>query len=251
MAVFVAASDETSGGNVFSTYHYSGWVMSEDDWSRFFTPAWQEWVLNGPPKIPYLHMTEMRSKAWREKWGITARDADIRLDNAALVIDQMGSLFPIDVSIDGSIFRPLYEPHKLTTTSGAVKEFQPDFFAFLPYVYTVLGRVHARNPEAEKIDFLVENNGEITKHIHEFYRTMPEALAYIKANHLIPLLGELLPAGKDRVPLQAADYLCWHARRARAQTLTDRRDLRRWGTISDRKGLSIPIPTDIMISGGF
>jgi hypothetical protein len=71
MAVFTAASDETSGGNPLSVYHYSGWVMPEPDWSHFFTPAWQERVLDGPPNIPYLHMTEICSKAWREQNGIS------------------------------------------------------------------------------------------------------------------------------------------------------------------------------------
>ena len=90
MAVFIAASDETSGGNAFSVYHYSGWVMSEADWSQYFTPAWNERVLAGPPEIPYLHVTDMRSKAWRGKWGITETMADERMDEAALVIAQMG-----------------------------------------------------------------------------------------------------------------------------------------------------------------
>jgi len=247
MAVFVAASDETSGANAFSVYHYCGWVMPEPDWSQFFAPAWQERVLDGPPKIPYLHMTEMRSKAWRKQWGITEEDADERLDEAAIVIDQMGSLFPLDVSIDADIFRPLYKPHKFQAATGAVRNYEPDFLAFVSYVYAVLSKIHVKNPEAEKVDFLVESNSEITKHMYEFYKNMPNALAHVKASHLIPLLGEFLPAGKDRVPLQAADYLCWHTRRAQEGTLKDVRDLRRWNTISARPGFTLEIPRKVLL----
>ena len=60
MAIFLAASDETKGANAFASYHYAGWIATEPDWSQFFTTAWQERVLDGPPKIPYMHMTEMR-----------------------------------------------------------------------------------------------------------------------------------------------------------------------------------------------
>jgi len=38
--------------------------------------------------------------------------------------------------------------------------------------------------------------------------------------HLVPLLGDLITAGKkERAPLQAADVLLWHLRRAEAAML--------------------------------
>jgi len=246
MAVFLAASDETSGGNAFSMYHYSGWIAPEPDWSFYFTPAWQERVLDGPPKLPYLHMTDIRSKAWRQQWGISEAQADERLDEAARVIDQTGSLYPLMLTIDSSVFKPLYKNLKMIGASGGRKEFQPDFLAFVAYVWAVLAYVHAKHPNAEKVDFLVENNSEITKEIHNFYESMPNALNHIKAPELIPLLGEFLPGGKDRVPLQAADYLCWHARRADANTLDDVRDAARFGTIASRKGFRLVVPTSVL-----
>lgn len=246
MAVFLAASDETSGGNAFSMYHYAGWIAPEPDWSFYFRPAWQERVLDGPPNIPYLHMTEMRSQLWREKWRITETEVDERLDEAARVIDTMGSLYPLMITIDGSVFTPLYKEHKMIGVSGRQKDFQPDFLAFVAYVYAVLGYVHAKHPNAEKVDFLVENNSEITKEIHQLYKNMPIALNHVRAPELIPLLGEFLPAGKDRVPLQAADYLCWHSRRADSNTLDDLRDARRFGTIASRKGFRLIVPKSVL-----
>lgn len=246
MAVFIAASDETSGGNHLSGFHYSGWVMPESDWSNFFVPAWQERILDGPPKIPYLHMTDMRSKAWREKWNLSQSDADMRLDEAAILIKQMGSMYPLNVSLNGAIFQDVLKAHKWTSESGAAKKYQPDSLAFNVYAFAVLCKVKAKNPEAEKVDFMVENNSEVTKHIYEFHKVMPNGLRHIGREDLIPLLGELLPVGKDRVPAQAADYLCWHSRRAREETLTDERDLRRFNTIAQRHGFSLPMKDELL-----
>jgi hypothetical protein len=246
MAVFLAASDESSGANAFGMYHYAGWIAPLPDWSLYFTPAWQERVLDGPPKIPYLHMTEMRSKAWRQQWGITETNMDERLDEAARVINEMGCLYPLKVTIDASIFRQLYKPHKMVAESGGKKDMEPDFLAFCSYVLAVLSQVQFKHPEVEKVDFLVENNSEITKHIYELYKSLPASLNGIGKSELVPLVGEFIPGGKERVPLQAADYLCWHSQRAEAQMLSDIRDLRRWNTIAHRKGFNLPLPTSVL-----
>lgn len=75
---------------------------------------------------------------------------------------------------------------------------------------------------------------------------MPVGLDHIKRPELIPLLGEFIPAGKDRVPLQAADYLCWHSQRHDANMLDDERDARRWNTIAQRKGFNLPLAADLL-----
>lgn len=243
MAVFVAASDETNGGK--SLYHYAGWVMPETDWYQFFTPAWQQRVLDGPPKIPYLHMTEMRSRAWREKYGITELNMDDRLDEAAIVIDHMGSLYPLKITIDTSVFSPMFKDFKMQSDSGGNKKYQPDFFAFTAYAFAVLLHLHYHYPEAEKIDFLVENNSDITKYIHQLYKSLPAACTHVGRPELVSVMGEFLPAGKERIPVQAADYLCWHSQRKEAGTL-DERDMRRWNTIASRKGFDYTVPTEVL-----
>ena len=245
MAVFLAASDETSGANAFALYHYAGWIAPVPDWWHYFTPVWYERVLEGPPRIPFLHMTDIRSRAWREKWKLSQLDADDRLDDAALVIDQLGSLYPLKLTIDASIFRPLYKSHKMIAESGKVVAYEPDFFAFMTYAFTVLLYVKEKCPDAERVDFLVENNSEITKHIYHLYKALPESLKLIGKPELVPLVGDFIPAGKDRVPLQAADYLCWHSQRAEAGTL-DEKDARRWHTISMRSGFDYLVPTDLL-----
>ena len=86
MAVFVSGLDETAGKTHRDTFLLAGFVAPEHDWSRFFAPAWQERVLDGPPAIPYLHMTEIRSPKWREKYGLSKLEADDRIDTAIALI---------------------------------------------------------------------------------------------------------------------------------------------------------------------
>jgi hypothetical protein len=246
MAVFLAASDETSGANAFGLYHYAGWLAPEPDWYRFFAPAWQERVLDGPPTIPYLHMTQMRGWRWRAQVGISDANMNDRLDEAARVIDTLGSLYPFKITIDAGVFRPLYKPHKMLVGSGGQKDHQPDFLAFTSYAYAVLLYVHTHYPDTEKVDFLVENNSEITKHVHELFGSLPDSLNYIGQPELVPLIGGFSAAGKEHAPLQAADYLCWHIQRANLQKLDDR-DYRRWNTIwTLRERFDFDVPTDIL-----
>ena len=228
MAVFVAASDESTGKNHLSPFHYIGWIASEPDWYNFFAPAWQSRVLDGPPPIPYLHVTEMRSRSWREKHGLTELKADDRMYEAASVIEAMGSLMPFKVTIDCSVFRPLFREHKLRLDTGGTRNLEPDFLAFTAYAYAVLLDLRSNFSDVERVDFLVENKSDVTKHIHGFYKSLPASLIQMGKPELASLLGEFIPAGKDRVPLQAADFLAWHIQRAEHKTLESADRKRLW-----------------------
>lgn len=245
MAVFVSASDEGSGANHLCPFEVTGWIAPEEDWSRFFAPAWQSRVLDGPPKIPYLHVTEIRSKSWRAQYGLTQSQADDRLDEAANVIGTMGSLYPVRIVLDGGLFRRTFATHKLLATTGGVKRYEPDYYAFMTYAYAVLCRVKIKHPEAEKVDFVVEYKAGITEHLRGFYESLPNALRHIKRPDLIPLLGEFIPGSKERVPLQAADFLCWHTQRADADRLTFE-DWRRWQPMAHKKGFSFSVTEDLL-----
>jgi hypothetical protein len=112
-------------------------------------------------------------------------------------------------------------------------------------VYAVLCRVKIKHPEAGQVDFIVENKAEITKHLSGFYDSMPNALRHVGREDLIPLLGKFIPGSKERVPLQAADFLCWHAQRADADTLT-LEDRRRWHPMAQKKGFSFTVAKDLL-----
>jgi hypothetical protein len=245
MTVFLAASDESSGATSSSDFQYAGWLAPEQDWSRFFIPAWQERVLDTRPKIPYVHVTEMRSRAWREKYGISCLDAEQRLDEAAKIIATMGSLYPLKVKIGGSLFRELFQKTHFAVASGARKRYEPDYNAFLTYAYAVLCRVRVKFPDAERVDFLVEQKSGVTKHTQEFFDTLPASLRHIGRSDLIPLLGTFTPGSKETIPLQAADFLCWHSQRADTGTL-EQNDILRWNPMARKKGLSFDVPDQLM-----
>jgi hypothetical protein len=238
MAVFVSGSDETAGKTKRDTFLFAGWVAPEEDWSRFFAPAWQERVLDGPPKIPYLHMTEMRSAKWRDKYGISKLDADDRIDEAITLIDTMPTLYPVGMRVDAGHLRDRFVTTKvkMSATTKPIA-YEPDFTCFLAYVWVVLNYVDRHYEDAEKVDFVVEQNGVITKYIQDFHSTIPQALTALGSPALARLVGELIPGGKDRVPLQAADVLCWHTARARHPETMDLADKRRYFRISRLKGI--------------
>jgi len=242
MAVFVAASDETAGADHRSRFLYSGFLAPEKDWSGAFAEQWDKRVLEGPPRIPYLHMTDIRDKDWCEEYGLTRKQADHRVREAFGVISEVPSLTPIGSSLNAGHLLDTFTK-KVKLESGALKKFAPDYLAFASYVYLVLLFCHARRPEAEKVDFIVEKNGEITDHIQQFYRDVPRSLTNLNLPHLVPMLGELIPAGKDCVPLQAADVLCWYTQRFGNKALDDK-NVRRYKVIGKRKGARWTIKDD-------
>lgn len=235
MAVFFSASDENSGKTHRDTFFFGGFVAPEEDWSRYFVPAWQERVLDGPPAIPYLHMTEIRSEQWRVQYGLSRTAADKRIDDAFAVIGSMGSLYPVGIYVDGGHVLDKFSTTKVVAPTGGAKAFEPDYLCYLAYAYSVLLYVETSHPEAERVDFIVETKGQVTKLVQEFHSTLAEGLKALGRTGIGNLVGRLVPGSKDMVSLQAADVLCWHTARYMARTM-DADDERRYSTIAHRKG---------------
>ena len=239
MAVFIAASDETLGGSHRSPFRRCGFLAPANDW-ELFAERWDDRVLAGPPRLPHLHMTEIRRPEWRGEYGLTESEAERRVDEAFAVISLTPSLTPVGTGLNsGFIYDTITKPVMLQ--SGAKKKFIPEYVAFPAYVYMVLYFCHLRRPDAEKVDFLVERNGEITDHLKEFYMGIPHSLEYIGLPQLIPLMGEIIPGDKDHVPLQAADVLCWYTRRYNDGNL-DAKGLMRYSDIANRIGPRFDLP---------
>lgn len=243
MAVFLSSSDETLGGSHRSPFRRCGFLAPVNDW-ELFAEQWDTRVLAGPPRIPHLHMTDIRSPGWRGEHGLTESEAERRVDEAFAVISLMPSLTPVGTGLNSGF---MYDTitKKVMLSSGAAKKFIPEYLAFPAYVYMVLYFCHLQRPDAERVDFLVEKNGEITDHLKEFYAGIPISLEYIGLPQLIPLMGDIIPAGKDRVPLQAADVLCWHTRRHNEGTL-DAKGLMRYENIAHRIGPRFEMPNSYL-----
>ena len=231
--VVISASDESSGATHRSPFLYAGFLAPEKDWSNF-AQEWDDKVLSGSPRIPYLHMTEIRSRKWREQYNLSETEAERRVHAAFSVIAATPSLIPAGNDLDAGQLLDTFTD-KVTLTSGANKKFAPEYLAFPGYAYMVLMYCHYFVPEAEKVDFIVERKGQITDHIKEFYEGLPITLRLLGLSHLIPLMGDIIPGGKDRVPLQAADVLCWYTQRYSQGTL-DEDGMKQYEIIAKRKG---------------
>lgn len=241
MAVFVAASDESAGGSERSTFWHGGWVAPEKDWSDYFAPAWQERVLDAHPKIPYLHMTELRDSEWQREHGLTWLQAQDKLDEAINVIDTMGSLYPLTVNTNAGAFLDAHGKKKvMQRADGKGTRFLVDHFSFHAYMFAVLKYISIKHPDAEKVDFVIERKEGVFDKLEHFYESYAEGLTIVGESELIKYMGELIPAGKDRIPVQAADVLCWHASRLAVGNLAGD-DYRRTRKMLKRLGNNIEL----------
>jgi hypothetical protein len=234
VAVFVAASDETAGATHRDPFMRCGFLAPLDDWI-LLTEQWDKRVLAGPPRIPYLHMTDIRSATFRTKYNFTESEADRRVDEAFMVIADWRSLTPIGMTVNSDHMYDTYT-EKLQLTSGAKKRFVPDYLAFTSYAYAAILFCERHRPNAEKVDFIVEKNGDLTNHIKEFYAGMAIACEANGHPEMIQMLGDLIPAGKERVPVQAADLLCWHTQRYEKGAL-DAKGIEQYADIARRIGV--------------
>jgi hypothetical protein len=232
MAVFVAASDESFANNkAAGAYIYGGFVAPAAVWSDF-AAAWDERVLAGPPRIPYLHMTDIRSREWRETYDLSITDAERRVDEAFRIFKSTGRLHPItsQVSLEA------HKKHLSSLTIGPTDPVEPDYMCFIWYAQIVIDWVSAYYPEADKIDFVVEQGDKaILRSITEFHGILRGSLEQDGRKAHADLVGDLIPGGKDRVPLQAADVMCWHERR-RCAGMLSRSDHLRYDVLTRMKG---------------
>jgi hypothetical protein len=107
VAVFVAFSDESEVDQPHGEFFLGGYVAKEDEWP-WVRRAWQERVLDGPPKIPYLHMREIRDEQWRNKYHISFNDAEERVSEAARIMDSFGNMAVIASTIKRSDLRDVF-----------------------------------------------------------------------------------------------------------------------------------------------
>jgi hypothetical protein len=217
MAVFTAFSDECGAGAPpgeipQGAYIIGGFVAAKSVWGNF-AQSWHDRVLAASPRIPYLHMNEIRGSAFREKYKLTADDADAKVETATTLLSQFGGLDPGRPLLHAVMSlinrKDLHDMVALVQAQGHKIQRGtldlPDYLCFLGYIQTVLNFTPQLFPDTERIDFVVARNGKVTKHFESY----TNALRF-KFNRP-ELVGGLIPANpEDRNPLQMADVLLWH-----------------------------------------
>jgi hypothetical protein len=238
MAVFVCAADETADQNPRGNFVYAGFSAPVDIWEGTFAAAWNERVLQGPPQIPYLHMTDIRSAKWQAKHGLTATEVSKRLDEASRVIRSTGALIPVAISVPEQEFIDLLrQPVRMVNSPQyRVTTLEADHLCFLYFALTQLHWIYDAYPDVERVDFWIERNDPITTNLGQYFADLPAALEFIGRPHLVPLVGELNLVGKDRIPAQVADMFGWHVRNDARHTLDNDGTRRYWRMLDGGTG---------------
>lgn len=242
MAVFVCGLDETSGRHQRDKFFMGGFVAYETEWTLTLAPAWEKCVLAGPPRIPYLHMTDIRSREWREEHGLSKTAAEERINRAIDIIDKTSNLSPIGIEVDGGEVRDSFSETRILHPNGGNVPFDPDYICFLAFSYLALSYVAQTYADAERVDFIIEKNGRITRYIQAFHSGITMSLRALGRPDLAQLVGELIPAGKERTHLQAADVLCWHT--ARPKETMDELDAQRYAKLARKNGMRARLDKD-------
>ena len=225
MATWVCGFDESSDQNPTKNFFYVGVSAPESDWQRYFEPAWKDRVLSGPPAIDYLHVVDIRDGEWQREHGLTQSDARRRLEEAADVIQSMGSLFPVCVRVDAAeynaILRRPYQPQP-----GQTKQLDADYMCFFYVSVVQLNLLHeSEGSDFTRMDFCVEKNGKVTHHVGKFHAAI--AAGIHGGENVAPLVGSFKPVDKTSIPAQVADVIAWHALKFENGTL-DRDGFKRY-----------------------
>lgn len=216
MAIFVSFSDETGVGNPRGKFLVSGYIAREDDWPDIAN-SWQRMVLDGPPRIPYLHMREIRNESWRKEHGISFEDSQERVSRAVKLLGSL-HLDSVASTVARSHLEGIYS-HFKNKKSTPVGLDEPDYACFLAYVKFAVEHVRLKYQDVDYIDFVVSVNGKITERIKDFHKQ----IKLLIDPTLRPFVGDLIPATMEtRLPLQCADALCWHMQRFYAGTMHER-----------------------------
>ena len=226
MPTFIAAADETADHSTPRRFYYVGIGASAEDWHASFSPAWDERVLAGPPRIPYLHMVDILSVRWRAEHGVPELDVDGRLEEASRVLRSTGALVPVAFGVDVDDFNELVKRPVLGGRGQRVK-LGPDYILFTYYAYQQIQLLVERHGSAvERVDFQIDRNSQIAAMLGDEDRSVSlrDGLQHIDHPDLAALVGSVTEVGKASIPNQAADTLAWHTRRA------ERGDLDRWGS---------------------
>jgi hypothetical protein len=216
VAVFIANSDESGTADPRGEFLVAGYIAPEDYWGDF-AREWQERVLDGPPQIPYLHMNEIRRESWRKQYRLSDADAQRRVSEAVLLLSgspwpRAGSSVILRADLEDIVQRKSREYRKKLPIGLD----EPDYFCFLAYAKGVVANISAACPDAKQVDFVVSRKGNLTDRLKVFH----EELRRLVEPEFKDLVEELIPATMElRLPLQAADVLCWHMQRHFAKTL--------------------------------
>jgi hypothetical protein len=236
VAVYVAFSDEATIADADGEFLVAGYVASEETWP-WIAAAWQDRVLDGSPPIPYLHMTDIRSTAWRQKHSISYHEAENRVAEAVRILYGTGSLTAMASVIKKKDMREIVHSRYPNKKDIPIGFEEPDYLCYMAYIAIMLIRVSAIYPDATRVNFIVSRkNKQITKGLNAVIEVTKLSMNEHRPD-LAPLLGDLIPASPElQLPLQAADVMCWHLQRYYSRSFHRTEENRMWYLLKERDG---------------
>jgi hypothetical protein len=242
VSTYLFATDESNAPRPDGFFYRCGLLAPEDDWGRYFIPAWREAVIESSPKIPHLHMREIYNAAWCAKYGLTRLQADAKVTAAVDVLSTLGSVQVLGSRISTGHTKQTMQEVQLVVAEGAV----PVDREYPVFVLLNLGALVAAShePECTRVDTLVEENGVVTSILEQLHASAAPALRKLGWSESIPqLMGEFKRGGKKDIPLQAADVVCWFAQRADTGNM-NAAQRRHNDRIAKLRGFRLPFATE-------
>lgn len=216
VSVYVSWSDESSSNSGSGQFLVSGLVADEKCWPNF-SRRWVEEVLQNPP-IEYLHMVEIRSKAWRAERNVTQEQAKEKVRTAIRIICEEAPVKIYMGSLPEGVFAA--STKRLVKAGGELPRHQgnPDYPAFTAYALAVLEQTSSNIPGLERVRFNISNKKHVSHHIRNGVRDALIQHYRDQGSPIASMIGDILPlCMEDNMPLQAADVVCWHLQRAYAK----------------------------------
>ena len=135
MALFTLACDESWGKPEQGMFYRAGLLAPEEDFANYFIPAWRERVLNAPPSIPFLHLTQIYNAEWATKHRLGRVGANDKVAAAIGVMAQLGSVYLLAGRIPAKYAETAFQQVKVEVDSGEPpRDFHPEFPLFTSFV---------------------------------------------------------------------------------------------------------------------
>lgn len=195
MAVFEAYSDEAGVADPAGEFLISGYVADQNEWP-WVTRAWQDRVLDGTPKLPYLHMTKIRSEQWRQRHGISFNESEERVAEAVRVLRSMGALSALCSVIKRGDLETAIHSKFEQKKQVPIGLDEPDYLCFVAHAAFVLGEVSKKYPDASRVNFVVSRKQKVTHHLNETVKWMKQNFNEVYPA-IAPLFGDLRPGSME------------------------------------------------------
>jgi hypothetical protein len=212
LSKYISYTDESASPDQTGIFLISGYVGDEVNWPEF-SNRWRQEILAPKPTIPYLHMVEIRSTAWRQTHKITRDEASEKVHKAVRLISEMDFMSAYFAQISEKAYSNAV---KVVENAGInVDSSEIDYICFIAFSLRLMQEISRSQPAVEQIDFNISKKQRISHHLqHGLHEAMALELQVMNSK-LAMMFGKVVPLDmREHTPLQAADVLCWHLQRS-------------------------------------